>query len=341
MDISLTDTPFAFRVITDIIGNGFANGLVSADESNARFSADPVPSVGGTSALMVTLTPNDGFFTFPGGSWTPGEVPIGEVYDITVTGTAGVTITLGRITVNGSFPPYDLLAAQTTGRALEILLLGGNDDLSLGSANDRVNSGAGDDDIRDSGGNNVVYGGAGNDDIRSEGGGRDRYFGDAGDDFIIGGDGKDRLDGGTGDDSLIGGAGNDRLLGGAGADVVIGGSGADILTGGDGADRFEFSTSFDQDFAGVGRKRRDVITDFDRSDDLIRIQDVILAGAFERYSFVGRAAFDDDLQIRIKVQDDGVLVQGNLAGSLAADWEILVRDVPRLTAADFQFFAPF
>ena len=103
----------------------------------------------------------------------------------------------------------------------------GNDTITTGQGNDRIDAGAGDDTVRSGAGRDNVFGNTGNDTI------------DAGDghDVVYGGDGEDVLQGGRGRDMLEGGKGNDTLLGGSGDDILSGGLGDDTLLGQEGNDR--------------------------------------------------------------------------------------------------------
>ena len=103
------------------------------------------------------------------------------------------------------------------------------------------------------GGHRVVIGTKSGDDL-SLGSAGDRVFARGGDDTVDGGGGNDRLRGGNGDDDLSGGEGNDRLRGGQGEDHLDGGGGNDYLNGrGDGGDPDEIVCGVGTDIAVLGR----------------------------------------------------------------------------------------
>jgi len=96
-------------------------------------------------------------------------------------------------------------------------------------------------DISGGSGNDTITGGSGDD--RMDGGaGRDSLVGGAGDDSIHGSKGHDTLVGGDGSDLLAGDAGNDSLDGGPGQDFLQTGRGRDTLTGGADEDVFGRTT---------------------------------------------------------------------------------------------------
>jgi hypothetical protein len=109
------------------------------------------------------------------------------------------------------------------------------------------------------GGHRVVMGTKGSDDM-SLGSAGDRVFARGGDDTVDGGAGNDRMRGGRGDDDLSGGEGNDRLRGGQGEDHLDGGEGNDYLNGrGDGGDPDEMVCGGGTDTVVLGRN--DVIVE--------------------------------------------------------------------------------
>jgi RTX calcium-binding nonapeptide repeat (4 copies) len=103
------------------------------------------------------------------------------------------------------------------------------------------------------GGHRVVMGTTGGDDL-TLGSAGDRVFARGGDDTVDGGGGNDRLRGGNGDDDLSGGDGNDRMRGGQGEDHLDGGDGNDYLNGrGEGGDPDEMVCGAGGDTAVLGR----------------------------------------------------------------------------------------
>ncbi len=120
----------------------------------------------------------------------------------------------------------------------------GNDTITTGQGNDRVDGGLGDDTI-------------------TTRGGRDDVFGNSGNDTIDAGDGHDQMHGGDGNDVLRGGRGRDYLDGGQGNDVIDGGSGNDILVGGQGNDTLRSQGGNDTVYTGAGK---DTVDNADGSD---------------------------------------------------------------------------
>jgi hypothetical protein len=117
-----------------------------------------------------------------------------------------------------------------------------------------VRAGAGNDTVTTGQGNDRVDGGLGNDTITTRGG-RDDVFGNSGNDTIDAGDGHDQVHGGDGNDTLKGGRGRDYLDGGRGNDVLEGGSGNDILIGGLGDDTLRSQQGNDRVYSGAGKDK--------------------------------------------------------------------------------------
>lgn len=188
-----------------------------------------------------------------------------------------------------------------------------------------------DDAINGTNGNNTLNGTAGNDIINGLGG-NDILNGGAGNDVMDGGTGNDTLNGGDGNDTLNGGGGDDILNGGNGTDILIGSVGRDTMTGGAGNDTFRFGAAIAE--IGTAAATRDVITDFSRGEgdiiDLSAIDANTGAGGNQAFTFIGNAAFSAPGQLRYA---NGVL-QGNVGGSLAADFSITLQNSPALQAGD-------
>ena len=111
-----------------------------------------------------------------------------------------------------------------------------------GDGNDAVTTGAGDDRIDGGRGNDVISSGAGRDDI----------FGNSGSDTITGGDGVNIIHGGDGDDQVTAGSGTNFIEGGAGDDTIAGGGATDTLSGGTGNDRISVGDGASRVYAGAG-----------------------------------------------------------------------------------------
>ena len=130
----------------------------------------------------------------------------------------------------------------------------GDDTITTGSSNDRLDGGSGDDTISSGGGDDRIAGKSGNDQIDG-GDGDDRIRGCWGDDKINGGAGNDIIRGGRGADDMDGGQGDDRLYGGWGSDTLTGGYGADVMDG------FSGHNTINSDASDTVRtRRRDVRT---------------------------------------------------------------------------------
>lgn len=240
-------------------------------------------------------------------------------------------------------------------------LYGGIDDDSImgGSGNDNVHGGAGIDSLYGDDGNDSLTGGDDNDDAYGGKGG-DTIYGDAGndrlygedqadqilgglgndllgggshDDRLDGGDGKDTLQGGTGNDTLLGEAGNDRLQGNDGDDALTGGLGTDAMTGGAGLDSFVFNLATESTVAAS-----DFISDFQIGVDKISLTSMDANEAVaDNQDFVwrGTAAFSGRGQLRIEAVDGDTIVLGNVSGTTAPDFRIVIDGVTGLTVTDF------
>jgi serralysin len=131
---------------------------------------------------------------------------------------------------------------------------------------------------------------------------------------------------------LNGGAGHDTIDALGGADVLFGGTGRDIMTGGLGDDTFDFSAATES-VVGAGA---DVITDFDDSGN----DRIDLSGLFgPAMAYRGTAAFTAVGQVRINdIAGADLLVEVNLAGTLAADMQIRLTATLLVSMAASDFF---
>lgn len=167
----------------------------------------------------------------------------------------------------------------------------------------------------------------------------DYLIGLTGNDRLAGGAANDLLSGGAGDDVLAGGPGNDVLDGGTGDDVLDGGAGRDTMSGGPGADRFVFSTTADSRPGAP----RDTISDFslahNDSIDLSLIQ-AITAGANKHLHLTGNAGANGFSgtpgEVHWWINGSRTLVQADVEGDGAADFEIVLSGGMPLTAAAFK-----
>ncbi|MBM3604947.1 MAG: calcium-binding protein [Alphaproteobacteria bacterium] len=249
-------------------------------------------------------------------------------------------------------------------------LLGGdgNDTIRGGNGNDILNGGAGRDHLRGGQGNDVYIVTAGDVTVEHFNGGIDRVEsvvswtlsshienltltgsanasgtgnnmgntinGNSGSNVLNGGAGNDRLFGNAGNDRLIGDIGDDMLAGGLGADTLVGGLGKDTMYGGEGLTRdvFVFNSIADSQ---VGAQR-DQIFGFQPGRDDIHLQAIDAnsrAAGNQAFLFSGTEA--DEHSVWYVKQAGGLIVRGDVNGDLAADFEIWVSGVQRLSGDDF------
>lgn len=224
----------------------------------------------------------------------------------------------------------------------QMLGLDGNDKLSGNGGNDMLDGGLGSDNLAGGAGNDMVlYDGA---DIKEDGGaGADTLVISAAatvnlsvSDHVIGDAGQtkgfENVDASASAGSVVlkGSNAANILIGGSGNDVITGGKGADVLTGNGGADSFVFVALTDSKGAG-----RDTITDFQTGVDHIDLSliDAITGGANDAFTFVGAAAFTAAGQVRYDATTG--LLEANVNGNLAADFQVAFSGTPVLTATDF------
>ncbi|NOT72726.1 MAG: cellulase family glycosylhydrolase [Hyphomicrobium sp.] len=139
-----------------------------------------------------------------------------------------------------------------------------------------------------------------------------------------------------GGDYLRGLGGKDRIDGGAGNDYILGGHGADLLIGGAGADRFDFDRITD---SGLTTALRDQITDFARGQDKIDLStldaNVRVAGN-QAFTWIGANAFHQRAgELHTIRTAGGLFVEGDINGDGRADFQIEVKALAALAAADF------
>lgn len=255
---------------------------------------------------------------------------------LTLTGTSGKDI------LNGG-DRDDLLDGLAGGDQLNGF--GGDDRLLGGSGNDALKGGDGDDQLDGGLGRDALDGGAGVDtasyarsakgvsvDLQSGKG----SGGEAQGDTLTG---IENLVGSAFADTLTGDAGANGLSGGVGNDVLRGLGGADRLEGGEGADRFVFTATGD---SGLGATA-DLIVDFQQGSDRIDLssidanlllrKDQAFSGALMDLA----TAFDAPGQLRFGYDagNNTTIVQGDVNGDGAADFEIHLVGQINLMAADF------
>lgn len=193
----------------------------------------------------------------------------------------------------------------------------------------------GDDDLYGDDGDDDLFGDAGNDDLFGGEGG-DELYGAAGNDQINGQAGDDALRGDEGNDSLDGGAGSDDLQGGSGTDMLTGGADQDRLTGGLAADTFVFVSKSD---SSVGANC-DVIVDFSASQrdriSLTAIDANEKLNGNQTFSWLGSRSFSGvagQLRYFASTSPSGIVLQGDVNGDRAADFEISLLGVTSLTSS--------
>ncbi|MGI9384548.1 MAG: cadherin-like domain-containing protein, partial [Methyloligellaceae bacterium] len=242
---------------------------------------------------------------------------------------------------------------------------GGNDfvdggtgaDMIYGQAgNDILDGGAGIDTIRGGSGNDTIIGGLGTDDVN----------GNSGDDQILAtmGDGNDVYRGGSGVDTYdLSGTtaaadvdlaartassaqtGNDQIrgfenaVGSFGDDTIAASDAVNVLAGGAGNDTFVFRSV---DEAGTSAAARDQISDFEVGDliDLSGIDADTVDGGNQSFELIlDKPAFTEagQLMFRHETQADGdhTIVEGNVDGDLAADFQIDIVGRHDLRDSDF------
>ena len=139
--------------------------------------------------------------------------------------------------------------------------------------------------------------------------------------------------GNTLNNTLTGNNANNILKSGSGNDVIVGSGGHDTLSGEAGADYFDFNALTDS-VVGVNH---DMITDFSHAQldkiDLASLDANIGMAGNQAFVYIGGAAFSSAGQLRF---DAGTgILQANVGGTLAADFEIGMLGVSALVVADF------
>jgi Ca2+-binding RTX toxin-like protein len=151
--------------------------------------------------------------------------------------------------------------------------------------------------------------------------------GAAGADTLDGALGNDTLNGNDGNDRLVGGRGNDALNGGNGVDVLVGGIGVDVLTGGGNQDTFLFNSTVSE--IGIAAGLRDIIMDYEASVDIIDLSAIDAngnTGGNQAFVWLNAGqAFSGLGQLRYTATANGGLLEGNVRGTIDADFAIEIR----------------
>lgn len=140
-------------------------------------------------------------------------------------------------------------------------------------------------------------------------------------------------------ENATGSGAGDTLIGSAGANRLEGAGGFDDLRGNGGADRFVFSKVSD---SFVDDQNFDLILDFTRSQgDKIVLSPMdanqtAAAAGNQAFNFIGAAQFTGKAgQLRFESFDDGAMIEGDVNGDGAADFQIGVATLTTLLRGDF------
>ena len=139
-------------------------------------------------------------------------------------------------------------------------------------------------------------------------------------------------------DELHGENGQDTISGRGGDDTLVGGAAGDTLKGRGGGDDFVYKAVTDS--SGQHRRpRRDTIIDFDGTEgDRIDVRplDAKLGNGNQKFVFIGTNAFTGHKgELRYDVDNGDAVVQADVTGDGKADMAILVNDMTKLVAEDF------
>ena len=154
--------------------------------------------------------------------------------------------------------------------------------------------------------------------------------------FIAGLGGNDDIEAFAGNDTIYGGNGNDTIDGGDDDDLIVGGMGADNLTGGDGNDTFFFDAGAVAEAGSIF----DLITDFDDSQDLLEVDELLVAistnlpsgDTLADFVVIEDEAGSADTDLEVRVDADGSANGQNfqtvaeLDGITSGDFKVTVVD---------------
>jgi len=215
-------------------------------------------------------------------------------------------------------------------------------------------------------GADTIFGNALDNELRG-GGGVDRLFGGAGADTLYGDAGADILLGGAGDDVFFVDNVNDKIVEsiGGGYDIVrstltytlgagiavqelraegtgainltgngsanrlVAGTGGNSLTGGGGRDVFVF------DFGSSTTASRDIVTDFSTGTDRVDLSSIDTNNAtFGDQAFASLGANPAANSLWWLAAGTDLILRGDVDGNLVADFEVLLKNLTGLSAAD-------
>ena len=147
----------------------------------------------------------------------------------------------------------------------------------------------------------------------------------------------DILFGFDGDDLIKAGAGNDEVNGGDGEDDIVGDLGADVMSGGSGADTFFYASILESTNKASGR---DTILDFNRTEDDeidLKAIDAKQGAGNQEFKWIGKNGFHGKKgELRYKVKDGDVHVQGDTDGNGKADFVIVLDNISKIKVSDFE-----
>ena len=158
--------------------------------------------------------------------------------------------------------------------------------------------------------------------------------------IMKGSNGANTMHGTAGRDAISGLGGNDKIKGDAGDDMISGGRGKDALWGGAGNDVFVFGSIGDTQ-AGAGR---DVIYDWGSGSkglgndiiDLHAMDANLVRSGNQGFKWIGKAAFSGKAgELRTHFDGHDTIIEGNVDGDRAAEFQIKLIGKHALSAADF------
>lgn len=345
-----TDGKYNARVV-DLLDGGFALTWINSttntistqtfDETGA--AASPMQNVGfggiDASDLEVGLS-TDGRILISWRSYTNNNYNDSDIMsaildprdaDITVDDGTMTTASMTGSKITGSSMKDHFYGMDG---ADDLNGKGGDDAIWGGMSADKIAGGAGHDQLTGGKGHDDITGGMGRDTVKGQNG-RDDMWGGEGRDKMMGGEGADKIWGNKGADKIWGDEGADKIWAGNGNDKIIGGAGQDIMWGGAGMDSFVFTQIDD---SANGARHRDTIRDFGPNRDVIDLSEIdanINRSGDQAFDFIGTAAFRDAGDLRVKRDDDDLIVQGDVNGDGRVDFEIRLEDTNMIDAFDF------
>ncbi|MFK7820382.1 MAG: SdrD B-like domain-containing protein [Planctomycetaceae bacterium] len=231
VEVALIATPHGqYRYDIDWDGDGTTDETVDGSETMTVIHAFPQTSEYNVSVLATNLSTNSSNPATTNIDVSLSQIIAGDMY---IGGTANNDKIVVVESRGGTFAKIN---SRRTGKAdlsndARVVVYGGDGDDAIRASN-RLNR-----DVWFFGqqGNDRLSGGR-RDDRLDGGDGHDWISAKRGNDLILGGDGQDRIASGRGSDIVTGGTGDDRIFGGPGRDLLIGGLGQDEVHGGRGSD---------------------------------------------------------------------------------------------------------